>query len=373
MADVDSALRELRMARDQDGRIYAIHYACENFHEVKGAPPSVTCIVVREWGPTGQVHLFSITNSLPDEERERRETELLERFYSLLRSHPDVRLVHWNMNAANYSFNALADRYRHLARREPEGAPSPDRVIDLDALVAQRYGEGYAAHPKLSNLASLNNIFMRFFMPGLAEAEAAKANDFSKIDRSTSEKTRIILELLRRFLDGSLNTRNSVGEVTFAKRTLDAVDVVLTIGERLLDISRSLRRRRAGKSTIELNDEYDYQDLLGSLLRMFFEDVRAEETTPSYAGASSRIDFVIPRFGLAIELKASRESLSDKKVGEELMIDRERYAANNNVRHLICLVFDHEGWLTNPRGLEADLSREASTAGLAVTARIYDR
>jgi hypothetical protein len=35
-----------------------------------------------------------------------------------------------------------------------------------------------------------------------------------------------------------------------------------------------------------LKDEYDVQDLLYALLRIFFDDVRPEEWTPSFAGKS---------------------------------------------------------------------------------------
>ena len=45
--------------------------------------------------------------------------------------------------------------------------------------------------------------------------------------------------------------------------------------------------RHGGRNTLDVRDEYDVQDLLHALLKMFFKDVRSEEWTPSYAGASS--------------------------------------------------------------------------------------
>ena len=60
-------------------------------------------------------------------------------------------------------------------------------------------------------------------------------------------------------------------------------------------------------------------------------------------------------------------------LGEELIVDRDRYAQHPAVKHLVCVVIDHDGRLANPRGLEADLMRKSSIEGLSVTVRIVDR
>lgn len=51
---------------------------------------------------------------------------------------------------------------------------------------------------------------------------------------------------------------------------------------------RQMRNRHDNRPTIDVNDEYDVQDLLHVFLRLYFDDVRAEEWTPSYAGSASR-------------------------------------------------------------------------------------
>jgi REase_DpnII-MboI len=50
-------------------------------------------------------------------------------------------------------------------------------------------------------------------------------------------------------------------------------------------VGRQLSIRREGRPTLTLNDEYDVQDLLQSLLILLFDDVRREEWTPSYAAS----------------------------------------------------------------------------------------
>jgi hypothetical protein len=63
--------------------------------------------------------------------------------------------------------------------------------------------------------------------------------------------------------------------------------------------------------------------------------------------------------------------MSSKDLGEQLIVDIDKYKTHASVRHLVCLVFDPKGYLNNPRGIEDDLSRPRE--GLAVTIRIFDR
>ncbi len=53
--------------------------------------------------------------------------------------------------------------------------------------------------------------------------------------------------------------------------------------------------------------------------------MRAEETTPSNAGGSARMDFVVKTHGIVIELKMASLRLTDKKLGEQLAVDIQRY------------------------------------------------
>src|SRR5262249_47411003 len=104
--------------------------------------------------------------------------------------------------------------------------------------------------------------------------------------------------------------------------------------------------------------EYDVQDLLHALLMIFFNDVRKEEGTPSYAGAASRMDFLLPEIETAVEVKKSRPSLTAKQLGEELIVDIGRYQNHSRCRTLVCFVYDPEGRIANPHSLEADLSKQ---------------
>jgi hypothetical protein len=123
-------------------------------------------------------------------------------------------------------------------------------------------------------------------------------------------------------------------------------------------VARQLRHRHDDRPGIDIKDEYDTQDVLYAMLRGLFDDIRSEEYTPSYAGGSSRIDFLLKSQKIAIEIKHASVSLRDKQIGDQLMIDIGRYQSHPDCQRLICFVYDPGGNLKNSSGLESDLSRK---------------
>lgn len=140
------------------------------------------------------------------------------------------------------------------------------------------------------------------------------------------------------------------------KLTIKALQRILQLCRRFHLVARQLQARHAGRETLKIEDEYDVQDLFCGLLRLDFDDVRKEEWTPSYAGKSSRVDFLLKRENIVIEIKKTRASLAAKEVGDQLLIDIGRYKAHHGCSTLICFVYDPEGRIGNPAELEGDLS-----------------
>lgn len=138
----------------------------------------------------------------------------------------------------------------------------------------------------------------------------------------------------------------------------DSIAIVQIICNHFHQAVRQMRNRHDNRSTIDVNDEYDVQDLLHAFLRLHFDDVRAEEWAPSYAGSASRMDFLLKKEKVVIEVKKTRKNLGAKEVGEQLMIDIERYTAHPDCETLICFVYDPEGRVANPVGIENDLNRD---------------
>ena len=94
-----------------------------------------------------------------------------------------------------------------------------------------------------------------------------------------------------------------------------------------------------------------------ALLKLYFDDIRPEEWIPSYAGRSSRVDFLLKNEKLVIEVKKTREGLGDKEVGEQLIIDIDKYKAHPDCERLVCFVYDPEERIHNPIGIMNDLNK----------------
>lgn len=137
----------------------------------------------------------------------------------------------------------------------------------------------------------------------------------------------------------------------------DDLFLIQTICDRFHLVAKQIRQRYNDRSTIDIQDEYDVQDLLHSLLKVFFDDIRPEEWNPSYAGASTRSDFLLKDEKIIIEVKKTRSGLKAKQLGEQLINDIAHYQKHGDCKTLYCFVYDPEGYISNPKGIENDLSQ----------------
>lgn len=169
----------------------------------------------------------------------------------------------------------------------------------------------------------------------------------------------LISRLANAYLDLKLEDAGALGVITGA-----AISEVIALCRRFDLAVRHLAVRHAGRSGIAIEDEYDVQDVLHTLLSAHFEDVRPEEWTPSYAGKSARTDFLLKREKILVEAKKTRNSLKDKEIIQQLAVDIMQYRNHPDCKALVCLIYDPDRLLQNPSAIEADLSSDQD--GLAV-------
>jgi hypothetical protein len=165
-------------------------------------------------------------------------------------------------------------------------------------------------------------------------------------------ETRIVADIVR--------TRSSSANSVAAEALVEA------IARRFTAFAKQLTQRHGGREGVTIKDEYDVQDLWHALLKLHFDDVRNEEWTPSYAGASSRIDFLLKREQIVVETKMTRKGLNQQGVVNELSIDIERYRSHPDCKTLICFVYDPLGLCKNPIALENDLRGSRGTLRISV-------
>jgi hypothetical protein len=87
----------------------------------------------------------------------------------------------------------------------------------------------------------------------------------------------------------------------------DTLSRLTRLCDRFHLVAQRMRHRYSERPTLEVEDEYDTQDLFHALLAIDFDDIRREEWTPSYAGGSARMDFLLKEEGIVVELKKNEE------------------------------------------------------------------
>lgn len=151
----------------------------------------------------------------------------------------------------------------------------------------------------------------------------------------------------------------------------NTISILELLCYRFHKVVRQLRNRYNNRPTIEIKDEYDVQDLFHTLLVIFFDDIRKEEWTPSYAGACSRVDFLLKNEQIILEIKKTRKGLGAKEIGKQLLVDIQRYKTHPDCKYLVCFIYDPEGIISNPIGIENDLSGDRE--GIYVKAYVFPK
>lgn len=139
------------------------------------------------------------------------------------------------------------------------------------------------------------------------------------------------------------------------RKPSDLDELLLVLVKNLRRAMHPLTHRRKGAVALTFSTEYDCQDLIHALLRPWVSDIRPEEFTPSYAGTSTRMDFLLPAHRTVIEMKFVRDADHAKRIGNELIEDIEHYRKHSDCGILWCVVYDPEHLIRNPEGLKKDL------------------
>lgn len=220
--------------------------------------------------------------------------------------------------------------------------PNPPNVIGFptldDGVFAEWRTQSLAF---LTNLLGSGNVYVNNFTEKVEDPYRSHAEAGIGILRAVAEDLRA----------GYVATDDSPS-------IKNPIMILSQVCERFHLVVRQLRSRYDSRETLNVQDEYDVQDLLHALLWLDFDDIRPEEWTPSYAGKTSRMDFLLKSEQIVVEVKKTRTTLGAKEVGSQLIEDIARYEHHPDCKALVCFVYDPEGYVANPRGVEHDLSRD---------------
>ena len=126
-------------------------------------------------------------------------------------------------------------------------------------------------------------------------------------------------------------------------------------------VARQLRLRKEYRPTLEITDEYDLQDLFYALLRLQFDEVGTEEWAPAYTNGERRTSYLLDWDQTVVVVKQTRSGLTTRDIAEQIAADKAHFSSRPNGTSLVCFIYDPDGRVGNPRGLEADLSTVSDT------------
>lgn len=178
---------------------------------------------------------------------------------------------------------------------------------------------------------------------------------FEPFDAGDAARAAVLAAAVRRATEALLQSAHAA-RWQLDRSERDATELIINLCRRFPRFARQLAARHDNRTALTVDDEYDVQDTLHALLHLHFDDIRPEEWAPSYAGSRTRMDFLLKREQTVLETKMTRERLDQRRVVEELTIDKAHYRGHPDCKTLVCFVHDPEHRLTNPAALEGDLS-----------------
>jgi len=227
---VTESSKFLNDIRKHPDRFYIIHYSSQSLFDAESGAlsPRITSIVVRHY-MTGQTVSFSTHTSAEylhvaaddiETKYDEIECDLLTQFYNFARDRREKYWVHWNMRNVTFGFEHLEHRYRVLTGKEPPAIPVEVR-INLSDMLKDRYGDEYAADPKMTSLMEMNGGRVQAFLSGKEESEAFKAKDFIRMNASTIAKVGFFSFVVSQLLKGKLKTAG-LGVLNYLDKLLES-------------------------------------------------------------------------------------------------------------------------------------------------------
>ena len=178
--------------------------------------------------------------------------------------------------------------------------------------------------------------------------------------KDTHARNEALLKKIIEELQNNLDEYKGIYKNCNSNEDKIAIKSIENIFNKFHKIVVQFRDRYADRPTIDVDDEYDVQDLLHSLLCLYCEDIRTEEWNPSYAGTSTRQDFLLKKEKIVIETKKTRKGLGNKEIKEQLLIDIAQYKKHPDCKSIICFIYDPENRIKNSKGFEDDFNQEST-------------
>ena len=173
-----------------------MHYASSDLSK---SPIKICCISIQSF-VSKQATTFSLVNYSS-------EKDLLKDFLKFAIQNQGKSYITWNMKDSTFGIQVIQKRINQLVGDKK--IPIDDNeIFDMDEILQKKYGLNYVSHPKLKNLAKLNDMTMLGFINGARESELFERSDYRSIEQSTNRKVRIISNLTELLFENKLKVEN---------------------------------------------------------------------------------------------------------------------------------------------------------------------
>lgn len=233
------------------------------------------------------------------------------------------------------------------------------RFIDWDTYNLEMIRQAF----NISNNRFAEDYKREMSLPGIIISggnDSRKKRELSLFEKveSTKEEMEHQIRKLKWFYEKIELLRE--GESIKKEKDVNSIKKLLNLLNKFHKVAQELRNIRKGKQTIIISDEYDVQLLIGGLLRIHFDDIRDEDSSPKNSGGSSRIDFVLKNEKIIIEIKMANERLGEKELGNQLLIDIGRYKEYPDCKYFVIFIYDKGDFVRNKIGLIRDLQKQST-------------
>lgn len=263
------------------------------------------------------------------------------------------------------------------------GAPGPPPELAHHSKW-KRWLSQAGSDPNVDSLAVLGHVIEEFMdLPSESPDKSPGKDGIGEPIPSYSDQRKRLVDVLEehgfRYFRGGrvlLNGQPSatplpVQSATEPQKPTSVEELLEVLVKGLPRAIQPLAHRRKGATALSFGLEYDIQDLLHAQMRPWIADIRPEEFTPSYAGSSTRMDFLLPSHRLVIEVKRVRDRTHASKIADELIIDIEHYRRHPNADRLWCVVYDPEQLIQNPAGFVSDLEGDRTSPDGPISVRVF--
>ena len=164
-------------------------------------------------------------------------------------------------------------------------------------------------------------------------------NDIFKLQKKINDEV-ILLKVIIDELNNDLyeQVSNPIGTSTHN----GTIELISTICRNFNNFAKSLETSPHGKAkvqSVKIQNEYDLQFYFEAILSLHFDNYLPEESTPSFGGTSSKIDFILKRDKVGIELKSD---ITKEELQKQINDDITKYKKHPDLINGTVIFFAHD-------------------------------